>query len=195
MGDDQYGAVDLFVHFLEDVDQIAERPQVDAGLGLVEDGELRASGDNHGDFNALELAAGQAGVDLAGDIVLGAQAHLAQVGAHLGYGQLASGRQRDQVAHGQALEANRLLKGEADAPAGALGDGERGNVLAVEQNLALGGAQDAGNHLGQRGFAAAVGAGDRDEALVDGQVDMLQDLLVGLCVVRGEGNIAKLEHR
>ena len=80
--------------------------------------------------------------------------------------------------HPQTLEPYRLLEGVADAQIGPLGDGHVGDVHAVQQNLAAGGLVDARNDLGQRGLAAAVGAGDGNEAILHGQADVMQDLLV-----------------
>ena len=59
--------------------RLLEAPQVDARLRLVEDGQLGAAGQHHGDLDALELAAGQAVVHLPVDIVPGAQTDLAQI--------------------------------------------------------------------------------------------------------------------
>ena len=167
MGDDENGAVDLFVEMLEDLDQVGEGPQVDARLRLVKDGQPGAPGHNHGDFNALELAARQRGVHLPVDVVLGAQTHLGQVAAGLWHTDVLAAGQGDEVLHRQALEPHRLLEGKADAPPGPLGDGQSGDILPVKKNFSLGGSVDASDHLGQGGLSAAVGAGDGHKALAD----------------------------
>ncbi len=105
---------------------MVEAPQVDARLGLVEQGQLGAAGKGHGDLDALDLAARKAGVHVAVDIVAGAQAHLNQILAQLAPAQLFAGGKAHQVADRQALEAHRLLKGVGDAQLGALGDRQFG---------------------------------------------------------------------
>src|SRR5699024_8819960 len=78
MADDEDAAPGLFVHLLKNADQVLEAPQVDARFRLVEDRELGAAGQHHGDLDALELAAREAVVEFPVDIVPGAQAHFAQ---------------------------------------------------------------------------------------------------------------------
>ena len=46
-----------------------------------------------------------------------------------------------------------------------------GDINTVQQNLAAGGLVDTGNDFGQRGFAAAVGAGDGYKTLLYGKAD------------------------
>ena len=53
-----------------------------------------------------------------------------------------------------------------------------GDIHAVQQDLTGGGLINTGNDLRQRGFAAAVGSGDSDKALLHGQVDIVQDLFI-----------------
>ena len=78
----------------------------------------------------------------------------------------------------QPLEAHRLLEGVTQAQVGAVGDGHVGNVHAVQQNLAAGGLVDTGNDFGQRGFAAAVGAGDGHKTVLHSQADIPQNLFI-----------------
>ena len=134
MRNNEDGALDLLVEVLKHLNEVGEGPQVDARLGLVKDRELGAPGHDHGDLDAFELAAGQRGIHLAVDIVLGAQAHLRQVVAGLGHADVLAAGQGDEVLHRQALEAHRLLEGEADALLGPLGDVQIGDVLPVQQN-------------------------------------------------------------
>ena len=178
MGDDEDGAVDLLVEVLKHLDQVGEGPQVNARLRLVKDGQFCSPGHNHGDLNALEFAAGQGGVHLPVDVVLGAQAHLREVVAGLGHADVLAAGQGDQVPHRQALEAHRLLEGEADALVGPLGDVQPGDVLPIQQDAPGGGGIDAGDDLGQGGLAAPVGAGNGHKPLADFQVDVPQDALV-----------------
>ena len=60
MADDQDAAAGLLVHLFKHADEVLEAPQVDACLRLIEDGQLGAAGQHHGDLDALQLAAGQA---------------------------------------------------------------------------------------------------------------------------------------
>lgn len=62
------------------------------------------------------------------------------------------------------LKRAGLLETVADALLGALGDGQVGDVLAVQQDLAARRALDAHDELGQRRLAPAVRAGDNREA-------------------------------
>ena len=76
MGDDHDRAVNFFIHFLENSDQVFEAPEVNAGFWLIKDRKLGAAGKDGRDFDTLDLTAGQAVVELAVDIVSGAEAHL-----------------------------------------------------------------------------------------------------------------------
>ena len=76
-------------------------------------------GQDGGDLNALDLAAGEGDIHLPVQIVVGAQAHLGQVLAALVLGELLiAGGDGQQVADRQALEAGRLLEAVADAQTG-----------------------------------------------------------------------------
>ena len=72
-------AVPCSVDLLEGLGQPGEAPQVDAGLRLVEDHQLAVPGQDGGDLDALDLAAGQGHVHLPVQVVVGAEAHLGQV--------------------------------------------------------------------------------------------------------------------
>ncbi len=174
--DDENGALLALVHLFEDLDEVLEAPEVNARLGLVEDRELGAAGVDHGDLDALELAAREGSIHLAVDIFLGAESDLGEILAGLAGGQRFARRQGDEVLDRDALEADGLLEGKADALACALGDGQVGDVLTVQNDLPLGGGDDARDDLGERGFAASVGAGDGHEAFVDGEVDIGEDV-------------------
>ena len=80
-------------------------------------------GQNGGDLDALDLAAGEGHVHLPVQIVVGAQAHLGQVLAALVLGELVLARgQGQQVCDRDALEAGGLLEAVADAQSGPLRD-------------------------------------------------------------------------
>ena len=198
MRDDDDGAVGvLLLHPLKDLDQVLEAPQVDAGLRLVKDRQLLPAGQDGGDLDPLELAARQAGVHLAVDVVLGAQPHLGQVGTGVGnvQGAVLAGGDPQKVQHLDALEPDRLLEGVADAPVGAVGDAHMGDVLAVKEDAAGGGLLDAGDQLGKGGFAAAVGAGDGHEPPGgDGEGDVPDDLFLTFFVRDVEGYMLEFQH-
>ena len=65
--DDSVVWIDL-MHLLEEPCELVETPKVDASLRLVEDSKTSVTGDNGGDFDAFELAAGEGIVDLAVEI-------------------------------------------------------------------------------------------------------------------------------
>ena len=146
--------------------RLAKAPEVNASLRLVKDHQLRIAGQNGGDLNTLELAAGETGIHIPVDILLTAQAHLGQIVAGILPADLPSGGTLQQVRHLHSLEAGRLLKAVTDALAGPLGDVQAVDALAVQPDLAGGGRLNAHNDPGQCGLAAAVGAGDDHQLAV-----------------------------
>ena len=176
VGNDENGTAGTLVHFLEDLNEVLEAPEIDACLGLVKDRELGSSGVDHGDLNALELASRQGCVDLTAYVLLSAQTHLSQVLAGLSRGELLPCRQGNEILDGDALEADGLLEGKADALVGTLGNGQIRNILAVQDDLPRGRGDDTRDDLGKGGLTAAVGAGDGHEAVIDGQIDVGQNI-------------------
>ena len=70
-----------------------------------------------------------------------------------------------------------------------------GNVLAVKDDRAPGGDFHPGNHLGNSGFAAAVGPGDDHELiLLDGKADVLQNVHVARIVVHVKTDVIQFQH-
>ena len=183
VGDDDQRGLPLLVDGPEGLGQLGEGPQVDARLRLIKDHQPRLAGQNSGDLNALDLAAGQGAVHLPVDIVLGAQAHLRKIVAGLRHADALSAGQGDQILHRQPLEANRLLEGKADPLLGPLGDVQAGDVGAIPGDGAPGGPHQAHDGLRQGGLAAPVGAGDDHKLMVSyGEGDVVEDtqLLAGL---------------
>ncbi len=166
MGDDDHGAVQRAAQALENGDEVVETPQVDARLRLVEDGQPRVAQKHGGNLNALDVAAGQRSVHFAVDILARAKAHLAEHFAQFGFGKFLARGQLQKLAHDQSFEAHRLLKGVTDAFAGAFRDVQGGDVLAVEEYAPLLRRFQAGDNLGERRLAAAVGTGDDHEGVV-----------------------------
>src|SRR5699024_2063297 len=115
VGDDDDSTVVFLTHAAEDIDQVVKAPQVDARFRLVKNRELGLARHDGCNLNALDLAAGQAGVYLAVDVVARAQAHPSQIGASLAVVDGMAGSQLNQVADRDALKADRLLESKADA--------------------------------------------------------------------------------
>ena len=146
------------------------------------------------DLDALDLAARERDVHLAVKVIVRAQADLREVAAALVLAELTvAAGDGEQVAHGDALEARGLLEAVADAALRARRDVEGGDVLAVPEDLTARRRDEAHDALGERRFAAAVGAGKDDELAVgNGDADVLQNgLLTGLR--RGDGVAYVLE--
>ena len=194
MGNDDHARRVLTVELLKGLGQAGEAPQVDAGLGLVEDHQRGMTREQRRDLDALDLAAREGDVHLAVEIVVRAQADLREVAAALVLAELAvAAGDGQQVAHSDALEARGLLEAVADAALRARRDVEGGDVLAVPEDLTARRRDEAHDDLGERRFAAAVGAGKDDELAVgNGDADVLQNgLLTGLR--RGDGVAYVLE--
>ena len=113
MGDDQDRAVDFFMHGLKHLDQVVKAPQINACFRFVKYGQLGASGNDHSDLDPFELATGKAGVHFTVDIIFGAQSHFRKIRTSLGYINIFSGSQGDQIPYSQSLKADRLLKSKA----------------------------------------------------------------------------------
>ena len=80
MRDDENRTVPIFLlHALKDLNQILETPEIDARFRFVENGKLCPSRQHCGDFDPLQLAAGQAVVQLTVHIITGAQTDLEQL--------------------------------------------------------------------------------------------------------------------
>ena len=69
----------------------------------------------------------------------------------------------DGLGHGQLREDLHELEGARHAALGERHRADAGDVLALEEDLALGRHQQAGEQVDQRGLAGAVGPHDRDE--------------------------------
>ncbi|MCY1242958.1 hypothetical protein D9M72_559580 [compost metagenome] len=190
------GAVDAFGNDLQGVD-------VQAGVGFVQDGELRLEEFQLEDLHALLLAAGEAFVDVAlrevrvdaqllhGSLdVLGPGTQLGSLAVDGGLG----GPQ--EVGHADAGDLHRVLHGQEQAGAGALVHGHGQDIFAIQRDGAAGDvvARVAGNGRRQRGLARAVGAHDGvGFAGPDGQADALQDLLGALLRLNADVQVLDLK--
>ena len=70
MGNDDHARRVLTVELLKGLGQTGEAPQVDAGLGLVEDHQRGMTREQRRDLDALDLAAREGNVHLAVEIVV-----------------------------------------------------------------------------------------------------------------------------
>ena len=159
---------------------LADRNRVDAGERFVEQHQARLGGQRAGDLDAAALAAGQARADLVGDVVdlqfveqvgqLALAAGLVEVGAQLQH-------QPHVVGDAELAEHRRLLRQVADAVLGARVHRFGGDVLAVEDDLAGIGRDQADDHVEARGLAGAVRAEQADDfAGVERQAEVADDL-------------------
>ncbi|RPK68499.1 hypothetical protein EES43_01455 [Streptomyces sp. ADI96-02] len=172
---------------VEDFDLVAG---VQEGGGFVQQQQIGLLGQGHGDPHPLALPSGQ--------FVDGA------VGERFGVRRLQRGRHggvvvgvpagedalvrvaspADQVRDGDALRGDRRLRQQAECAGEFLG-GEAVHRLAVQDDPALAGRQQAGHRAQQRGLAAGVRADDhRDPAGRYGQVQRGDDRPVA--VAQGE---------
>ena len=166
------------------------------GLRLVENGELRAPREDGGYLDALELAAGEAGVDLAVYIIPRAHADAAEVVAGLADRELAAGGQAEQVVHRYALEAHGLLEGEAYWPFLARSVTPR-PVMSSPSRIML---PDVGFIMPAMMRARVLlpppfGAGYGDEALAHREAYVVEYLLFAVLVRGGVGYVTKFKHR
>mgnify|MGYP003148036851 CR=1 FL=1 len=166
---------------------------IQAGVGLVEQRQLRLHQQHLHDFVALFLAAGKAFVDaalkelrvqvhlLAGFAGLAQQGHRIPLFLALG---LAGGFQRrlEEFHVGHTGDLHRVLERQEQTQLGALLGLQIGQALALEQGVAAGDLVVvlAGQHIGQRRFAGAVGAHDGVYLTgVHGQVQALENGFAG----------------
>ena len=187
MGNHQDATIGFLLVAIDALRHDAQSVNVQAGVSLVHDCELRLQDIQLHDLMALLLAAGEAFVDGAGDEGL---INL-QVLAGLGKLLVPFAQLRCLAANGGDCGAHELgdlyawylswvLHRQEEAGASALVDGHLQQIFAVEKHLALGDLilWVAGDGVGQGGLAGTVRAHDGvDLAGVDGQVNALEDFL------------------
>src|SRR4051794_32177602 len=161
-----------------------ERVDVETGVGLVEDRELRLQQLELKHLETLLLATGEALVD--GTLLearvdrepLERAVEVLDPGAELGRlaGDGGDGSAQE-VGDADAGDLNGVLHGEEETGTGALVDAHGEDVFAVERHRALGDliARVAGDGVGERRLAGAVRPHDRvGLTLLDGEVDALE---------------------
>ena len=184
----------------EAVDAVRDDPQgvdVEARVGLVEHRDLRAQHRHLQDLEALLLAAGEPVVEVAArhravdlqqlHVLLQLLAELRDAdGVVLAVRPALAVRvdgHAQEVRDGDAGNRVRVLEAEEETGARPLVRLQLEQVLAHEQDLALGGlvAGVAHQHVRERGLAGAVRPHDRvDLPARHLEVDAAQDLLVGV---------------
>ncbi len=203
MRDEQDAAVTLGAEPVHPVGDDAQRVDVQAGVGLVEDREARVEQFHLEDLVALLLSTGEALIDVAlrERRVDRERAHrlldLTGPGPQLrrltGDGGL--GR-TEEVRHRDAGHLDGVLHREEHSGPGALVDGHRQDVGTVQRDGAV---RDLvlrvpGDGVRQRGLARPVRAHDRVRlAGIDGQVDAAQDLLGAGLGLDGHVQVTDLE--
>ena len=191
MRDDQQRTVGFAQQILEHIDQFLEAPQVDACLRLVEYIQTCAAREHGRDLDALAFAAGQARADLAVDIFLCAQADPGQGRAQRVLVHLLTRGEFHQVAHREALEADRLLEGIGNAVLCTVGHAHFVDHAAVQEDLAAVRLGNAGDEFGKAGLAAAVRAGQHDAFPVgNGQADVIENRFIR----HAPANIVEYQH-
>ena len=186
MGDEQRAGLPGRADPVDALGHDAQGVDVEAGVGLVQDGDLGLEQLELQDLVALLLAAGEALVDVArreGRVHLqgghGRLLLLHPVAQRRGLTADGGGGAAQEVRDGHAGDLDGVLHREEQAGAGALVDAHREDVLAVEGHAATrdGVLRVTGEAVGQRGLAGAVGAHDRVGLPgLDGQVDAVEDL-------------------
>ena len=174
MADDDH---DLVVQFIEYLNEVFKTPQIDARLRFVQQEHLSPFGDGRSQFDALEFPARKRAVDRAVDVVARAKPYRRKAFAHSVCIQFFAARKFEQFFYGDALEPHRLLKGDGKPLLRAVGDRHTRDVLAAEQYLPGGGFFKAHQYFDERGFAAAVRAGDHGNALIEREVHAFEDIL------------------
>ena len=167
-----------------------QRVHVEAGVGLVEHGELRLEQFQLEDLVALLLAARKAFVDVAlREGLVHAQvghgrAHILDPAADRGGFAFDSSLGRAQeIGHGHTGNLDRVLHGQEQTGTGALINRHGEHFGTVQQNgsafdLVLG---VTGDRVREGRLARTVRAHDRvDLALIDGEIDSPQNLLGAL---------------
>ena len=192
VGDDQHAHVGSLGDGVDAGGDRVERVDVEPRVGLVEHGQARVEQRELEDLHALLLAAGEAVVEIA----VGELAR--DVGQlHRRLDRLAEVLQRDLVlaarlagrvhdhaqvlGDGHARDGDRVLEGHEEAGAGALVRIGLRDVLAVEEDLAVGHLEIGVAHdrVRERRLPGAVRPHQCVElAAADVQVHALEDLLV-----------------
>ena len=140
--------------------------RVDAGKGLVEQDETRVGGQGAGNFDTAPLATRQRGRGRIAQVV---HVQVFEQGIQPLFNggglerfsrvvQLQFQHGAHVVGHRELAKNGRFLRQVAQAQAGAPVNGLALDGLAVQQNLARVGPQQAHDHVERRGFARAVGA-------------------------------------
>ncbi len=174
-------------HLLDPPGDDAQGVDVEARVGLVQDGEVRLEHGHLEDLVALLLAAGEALVEIAageGGVHVEALHPLRESHPDLEHGHLGAPAGRhglaEELRDGHAGDLLGVLEGE-EHPRPGPGIGRPGrDVLALEQDPALGDpvAGVAGEGVGEGGLARAVGAHEGVQlARAHDEVDAAEDLV------------------
>ena len=184
VGDVDARDAEVLLHLLELLAQLHAQLGVEVGKRLVEADDGRLRHQRAGDGDALLLTAGELGDGLL-ELLVG-EVHLLRDRADLRvdlrlFHLLDLQAEGDVVIDRHRREQGVALEDDADV---AVLDGDMGDVLAADDDAALGGLDEAGERPERRGLAAAGGAEEGKE---------LPLLHVDVDVVQG-GEIAEFHH-
>jgi len=175
VGDHDDGHAELRLEFAEKGEDGFAGGGIEIAGGLVGEKNLRAIDESAGDGDALLFAAGKFRGAMA-EAMREANAFegFTDAGGALGAIDFSEAkREFDVFLEGHAREKVEGLKDHADgvaAVAGEIEGGKRGDVPAVGEDGAGGGAVEAGDEIEERGFAGAGGAEEGEEFVVgDGE--------------------------
>ena len=160
------------VHLFESFSQSLHAPKIDPSLRLVEDGELKVTGQDGCYLYPLDLSSGKAGIDLTVQIILSTQPHVEKMIARISRRVFSTGYFQ-KFTHLDALKAGRLLKCVTDAHPGTFVELLVRYVHAIQQDPSAGWPVDTNDRLGRYRFSAAVGAGHYiDLFIFQGEIDI-----------------------
>ena len=196
VGNYKYGTfLYRLAHAAEDADKVIKTPQVYAGFGFIEDRKLCPPGEHGCDLDAFNFAAGKTGVYLPFDIIARAEPHGRKIFAGVGNGDLPARGDADKVENVNAFELHRLLERKRDTRFCAVCNAFGGNVPAVEDYLPFVGLFYTGDKPCERGFAAAVRAGNHHKLAVRyNQIDVSYYFFALPRIVHAERQIFKFQH-
>ena len=187
MGDDEKRAVRPLAEQAHALADGADRVDVEAGVGLIEDRELGFKHEHLQNFGLFLLAAGKAHVQITFGIALvhvqkghGLFEPFLEVPQAQAVAGLLLERAADERAQRYAGDLQRVLEGQENALFRALVDGELRDVLAVKNDRTAGYAvgRIAGDGIAQRRLAGAVGAHQHMGLILSyGQIHTVENFL------------------
>ena len=190
VGDDDDGLA-VVAHVAQHREELVRLLRGEHGGRLVEDQDVRAAVEHLDDLDGLLLRDGHV-VDLLRGVDLKAveRADLADLlrgGLQI---ELAGQAEHDVLGRGEHVDQLEVLVDHADAQIEGVLRRADHDVLSVDRDRALVREIDAGEHVHQRGLAAAVFAQQRQDLAA---IDIQPDLVVGHRGAEGLGDVAHFD--